>query len=54
MKVYITDEKELIMEPSFKWAGNPNVTVKLKAFGLRATAQVIDLHLYFMKMKNTP
>lgn len=40
MKVYLTDEKELIMEPCIKWAGNPNVTVAVKAFGLRATVQV--------------
>ncbi|KAJ0964202.1 hypothetical protein J5N97_029324 [Dioscorea zingiberensis] len=46
MKVYITDEKELIMEPSLKWAGNPNVTVLLKAFGLKATAQVVDLQIF--------
>ncbi|XP_017698036.2 synaptotagmin-2-like isoform X2 [Phoenix dactylifera] len=39
MKAYTTDEKELIMEPSFKWAGNPNVTVVVKAFGLKATIQ---------------
>ncbi|URE00637.1 C2 domain [Musa troglodytarum] len=39
MKVYTTDEKELIMEPSLKWAGNPNVTVVVKAFGLKASAQ---------------
>lgn len=43
MKVYVTDEKELIMEPSLKWAGNPNVTLGVKAFGLKATAQVVDL-----------
>ncbi|WOL07318.1 synaptotagmin-2-like [Canna indica] len=46
MKVYITDEKELIMEPSLKWAGNPNVTIIIKAFGLKATAQVIDLQVF--------
>lgn len=40
MKVYVTDEKELIMEPSVKWAGNPNIIVAIKAFGLRATVQV--------------
>ncbi|KAI4297761.1 hypothetical protein L6164_037629 [Bauhinia variegata] len=43
MKVYVTDEKELIMEPSVKWAGNPNITVAVKAFGLKATIQVVDL-----------
>lgn len=43
MKVYVTDEKELILEPSLKWAGNPNILVALKAFGLKATAQVLYL-----------
>jgi hypothetical protein len=43
MKVYLTDEKELIMEPSLKWAANPNVTVAVKAFGLKATVQVLCL-----------
>ncbi|XP_031476150.1 synaptotagmin-2-like [Nymphaea colorata] len=46
MKVYITDEKELIMEPSFKWAGNPNVIVAVKAFGLKATVQLVDLQVF--------
>ena len=41
IKVYSTDEKELIMEPCLKWAANPNVTVAVKAFGLKATAQVV-------------
>ncbi|KAH8498122.1 hypothetical protein H0E87_017156 [Populus deltoides] len=46
MKVYVTDEKELIMEPCIKWAGNPKVTVAVKAFGLKATAQVVDLQVF--------
>ncbi|KAI4339938.1 hypothetical protein MLD38_024821 [Melastoma candidum] len=46
MKVYLTDEKELIMEPSIKWAGNPNIIVVIKAFGLRATVQVVDLQVF--------
>ncbi|KAJ6671532.1 CALCIUM-DEPENDENT LIPID-BINDING (CALB DOMAIN) FAMILY PROTEIN-RELATED [Salix viminalis] len=46
MKVYVTDEKELIMEPCIKWDGNPNVTVAVKAFGLKATAQVVDLQVF--------
>lgn len=40
MKVYVTDDKELIMEPTVKWAGNPNITIAVKAFGLKATVQV--------------
>ncbi|XP_042993103.1 synaptotagmin-2-like [Carya illinoinensis] len=46
MKVYTTDDKELIMEPSVKWAGNPNITIAVKAFGLRATVQVVDLQVF--------
>ncbi|XP_061372464.1 synaptotagmin-2-like isoform X1 [Gastrolobium bilobum] len=46
MKVYATDEKELIMEPSVKWAGNPNVTIAVKKFGLKATIQVVDLQVF--------
>ncbi|XP_023538583.1 synaptotagmin-2-like [Cucurbita pepo subsp. pepo] len=46
MKVYTTDDKELIMEPCMKWAGNPNITVSVKAFGLKATVQVIDLQVF--------
>ncbi|XP_058090930.1 synaptotagmin-2-like [Magnolia sinica] len=46
MKVYTTDEKELILEPSLKWAANPNVIVAVKAFGLKATVQVIDLQVF--------
>ncbi|MQM11634.1 hypothetical protein Taro_044540 [Colocasia esculenta] len=46
MKVYDTDEKELIMEPSLKWASNPNITVVVKAFGLKATVQIVDLQVF--------
>ena len=42
MKIYVTDEKELILEPALRWAGNPNVLVAVKAFGLRATVQVFS------------
>lgn len=46
MKVYITEEKELIMEPFIKWAGNPNVMIAVKAFGLKATVQAVDLQIF--------
>nr|XP_011459105.1 PREDICTED: synaptotagmin-2 isoform X2 [Fragaria vesca subsp. vesca] len=46
MKVYVTGEKELIMELALKWAGNPNITVAAKAFGLKATVQVLDLQVF--------
>ncbi|KAH9625474.1 hypothetical protein KSS87_008137 [Heliosperma pusillum] len=46
MKVYMTEEKELIMEPVLRWAGNPNILVAVKAFGLKATVQVVDLQVF--------
>ncbi|KAI0514215.1 hypothetical protein KFK09_010250 [Dendrobium nobile] len=46
IKVYITEEKELIMELSIKWAGNPNIIVAVKAFGLKATIQAVDLQVF--------
>lgn len=46
MKVYVTDEKELIMEPTLKWAGNQNVMLVLKAFGMKASIQVVDLQIF--------
>ncbi|GER57009.1 calcium-dependent lipid-binding family protein [Striga asiatica] len=46
MKVYNTEEKELIMELGLKWAANPNILVAAKAFGLKVTVQVIDLQVF--------
>ncbi|KAL3634342.1 Synaptotagmin-2 [Castilleja foliolosa] len=46
MKVYNTEEKELIMELGLKWAGNPNILVAAKAFGLKATVQVVELQVF--------
>uniref|UniRef100_A0A0E0C9I3 Synaptotagmin n=1 Tax=Oryza meridionalis TaxID=40149 RepID=A0A0E0C9I3_9ORYZ len=46
MKAYVTEEQELIMEPSLKWAANPNVTVVVKAYGLKETIQVVDLQVF--------
>ncbi|PIN17295.1 hypothetical protein CDL12_10049 [Handroanthus impetiginosus] len=46
MKVYNTEEKELIMELGLKWAANPNILVAAKAFGLKATVQVLELQVF--------
>ncbi|KAF3796370.1 Synaptotagmin-3 [Nymphaea thermarum] len=40
IKVYDTNEKVLVFEPAIRWAGNPNITVALKASCLRVTAQI--------------
>ncbi|KAL6569803.1 hypothetical protein OROMI_014317 [Orobanche minor] len=46
MKVYLTKEKELIMEPSLKWAGNTTVAVAVRAYVMKATVQVLDLQVF--------
>lgn len=38
--MYETNEKELIMEPSIKWAGNPNIVVVIKILSLPIKVQV--------------
>lgn len=40
MKIYETNEKELVMEPAIRWAGNPNIVLVLKLLSLRITIQV--------------
>lgn len=40
VKVYETNEKELIMEPAVRWAGNPNIVLGLKVLSLEITVQV--------------
>lgn len=52
MKVYSTDEKELIIEPCLRWAGNPNIIVAAKAYGMKATVQVLHLSSTGVCMNN--
>lgn len=40
MKVIETNENELIMEPSIRWAGNPNIVLSVKVQSLRVRIQV--------------
>ncbi|XP_057472115.1 synaptotagmin-3-like isoform X1 [Actinidia eriantha] len=46
LKVYETNEKELVMEPAIKWAGNPNIVLALKLMSLRITVQLVDLQIF--------
>lgn len=40
LRVRETNEKELVMEPAIRWAGNPNIVLVLKLLSLRITVQV--------------
>ena len=46
IKVYDTADNEMILEPVLKWAGNPNVLVAVKALGMKATVQLVDLTVF--------
>ncbi|THG00278.1 hypothetical protein TEA_026304 [Camellia sinensis var. sinensis] len=46
LKIYETNEKELVMEPAIKWAGNPNVIVVVKLLSVRITVQLVDLQIF--------
>ncbi|XP_048446390.1 synaptotagmin-3 isoform X2 [Pyrus x bretschneideri] len=46
LKVYETNENELVMEPAFRWAGNPNIVLVLKLLSLRITVQLVDLQVF--------
>ncbi|MCO5601508.1 hypothetical protein L7F22_055629 [Adiantum nelumboides] len=46
IKAFDTQESEMIIEPALKWAGNPNILVAVKAFGLKATIQLVDLQVF--------
>lgn len=40
IKIYETNERDLVMEPAIKWAGNQNITVAIKVLSQRITVQV--------------
>ncbi|KAA8534379.1 hypothetical protein F0562_031870 [Nyssa sinensis] len=46
LKIYETNERELVMEPAIKWAGNPNIVVVLTMLSLRITVQLADLQIF--------
>lgn len=46
MKVYDTNENELVMEPAMKWAGNPNIVLVVKLLSLRIRFQLVDLQAF--------
>jgi hypothetical protein len=46
IKVFDIQENEIIIEPILKLARNPNIIIAVKAFGIRATVQLMDLHIF--------
>lgn len=46
LKVYETNENELVMEPAIKWAGNPNIVVEIKLMSQTFKIQLVDLQAF--------
>ncbi|PIA37329.1 hypothetical protein AQUCO_03000136v1 [Aquilegia coerulea] len=46
MKIYETNEKELVLEPVLRWAGTPNITLVLKLLSLPIAVQLVDLQIF--------
>ncbi|XP_050211191.1 synaptotagmin-3 isoform X1 [Mercurialis annua] len=46
IKVYQTNEKDLLMEPAIKWAGNPNIILMLKIMSIPIRVQLVDLQVF--------
>ncbi|KAK9127467.1 hypothetical protein Syun_016264 [Stephania yunnanensis] len=46
MKVYETNEKEIVFEPAVRWAGNPNITVTVRILFMQITVQLLDLQVF--------
>ncbi|KAG5237747.1 synaptotagmin [Salix suchowensis] len=46
LKVYETNEKDLVMEPAIKWAGNPNIVLMVQLLSARLRFQLVDLQIF--------
>lgn len=40
VKIHETNEKELVIEPAIRWAGNPSISVVLRTLSIPVTIQV--------------
>lgn len=46
IKVYETNEKELVIEPAIRWAGNTNITLRINLLSLPVKVQLADLQVF--------
>ncbi|KAL3520719.1 hypothetical protein ACH5RR_018868 [Cinchona calisaya] len=45
LKVYETNEMELVMEPAIRWAGNPNIVLAVKLASFKIFIQLVDIQI---------
>uniref|UniRef100_A0A803MLH2 Uncharacterized protein n=1 Tax=Chenopodium quinoa TaxID=63459 RepID=A0A803MLH2_CHEQI len=46
MKVYETNEKQLVLEPAIRWAGNPNIVLAVKLMSAKIRVQLVDVQVF--------
>ncbi|KNA15372.1 hypothetical protein SOVF_098840 [Spinacia oleracea] len=46
MKVYETNEKQLVLEPAIRWAGNPNIVLAVKLMSVKIRFQLLDAQVF--------
>ncbi|CAI0394252.1 unnamed protein product [Linum tenue] len=46
LKVFDTNQNDLVLEPAVRWPGNPNITLVLKLKSLAVTVQLLDLQVF--------
>lgn len=46
MKVYETNENQLVLEPAIRWAGNPNIVLAVKLMSAKIRFQLVDVQVF--------
>ncbi|KAL0322323.1 UNVERIFIED_CONTAM: Synaptotagmin-3 [Sesamum calycinum] len=46
IKIFETNERELVMEPAIRWAGNPNIIVAVTISSIQVKIQLVDLQVF--------
>ncbi|KAL3838322.1 hypothetical protein ACJIZ3_022913 [Penstemon smallii] len=46
LKVFETNERELVMEPAIRWAGNPNIIIQVTISSVQVSVQLVDLRVF--------
>ncbi|KAL2937503.1 Synaptotagmin-3 [Bienertia sinuspersici] len=46
MKVYETNERQLVLEPAIRWAGNPNIVLAVKLASAKIRIQLVDVQVF--------
>uniref|UniRef100_A0A803MLH4 Uncharacterized protein n=1 Tax=Chenopodium quinoa TaxID=63459 RepID=A0A803MLH4_CHEQI len=46
MTAYETNEKQLVLEPAIRWAGNPNIVFAVKFMSAKIRIQLVDVQIF--------